>query len=195
MNDHLAVIPADAIEQSIFLVRGHKVMLDFNLAALYGVETKNLNKAVRRNLSRFPPDFMFLLTPEELANLKFQIGTSSSTHGGRRKPVSAFTEQGVAMLSSVLRSSRAVQVNIAIMRTFVQLRRLLESHSELARKLEELESQYDEQFRAVFDAIRELMKRTEPPPVSEKPPGEIGFHTLLPVKSPKGRITFPKASP
>ena len=164
-------IPVQRIEHSIFLVRGHRVLLDFHLAALYGVETKNLNKAVKRNLDRFPSDFMFQLTPEELEILKFQIGTSSYTHGGRRKPVSAFTEQGVAMLSSVLRSPRAVQVNIAIMRAFVRLREMLLSNADLARKLAELERKYDSQFKAVFDAIRQLMT---PPPAPPKP--EIGFH-------------------
>jgi hypothetical protein len=174
MNNHPAVIPADGIEQSIFLIRGHRVMLDSHLAALYGVETKNLNKAVRRNLSRFPADFMFQLTPEELANLKFQIGTSSSTHGGRRKPVSAFTDQGVAMLSSVLRSQRAVRVNIAIMRAFVRLRETLSLHKELAHKLAELERRienHDESIHSLFEAIRQLMAPPAQPPLKE-----IGFH-------------------
>lgn len=111
-TDLPALVPLERIEHSIFLMRGHKVMLDFHLAALYGVETRNLNKAVKRNLDRFPADFMFQISAAELDNLKFQFGTSSYTHGGRRKPVWAFTEQGVAMLSSVLRSPRAVQVNI-----------------------------------------------------------------------------------
>ena len=149
-------------------------MLDSHLAALYGVETKNLNKAVRRNLSRFPADFMFQLTPEELTNLKFQIGTSSSTHGGRRKPVSVFTEQGVAMLSSVLHSQRAVQVDIAIMRAFVRLRETLSLHKELAHKLAELERKIenrDESTHTLFEAIRQLMT-----PPAEPPRKEIGFH-------------------
>ena len=149
-------------------------MLDSHLAALYGVETKNLNKAVRRNLSRFPADFMFQLTPEEPANLKFQLGTSSSTHGGRRKPVSVFTEQGVAMLSSVLHSQRAVQVDIAIMRAFVRLRETLSLHKELAHKLAELERKienHDESIHTLFEAIRQLMT-----PPAEPPRKEIGFH-------------------
>ena len=148
-------------------------MLDFHLAALYGVETKNLNKAVKRNLDRFPSDFMFQLAPEELGNLKFQIGTSSYAHGGRRKPVSAFTEQGVAMLSSVLHSQRAVQVNIAIMRAFVRLREALSLHKELAHKLADLERQiegHDQSIHTLFEAIRQLMT----PP--EQPRKEIGFH-------------------
>jgi len=148
-------------------------MLDFHLATLYGVETRNLNKAVKRNIDRFPADFMFQLTAADLANLKFQIGTSSSTHGGRRKPVSAFTEQGVAMLSAVLRSTRAVQVNIAIMRAFVRLREALSLHKDLAHKLAELERKiegHDAAIRSLFDAIRQLMA---PPPEPRK---EIGFH-------------------
>jgi len=168
-----ALITADGIERRIFLIRGHKVMLDFHLAALYGVETKNLNKAVKRNPDRFPVDFRFQLTAEEHANLKFQIGTSSSTHGGRRKPMSAFTEQGVAMLSSVLRSQRAAHVNVAIMRAFVRLRETLSLHKELAHKLAELEHKienHDESIRTLFEAIRQLMAP------AEKPQKEIGFH-------------------
>lgn len=142
-------------------------MLDRDLAELYGVLTKNLNKAVSRNSERFPGDFMFQLTPEEFKNLKFQIGTSR--WGGTRKLPHAFTEQGVAMLSSVLKSKSAVHVNIEIMRVFVKLRQLLLTHADLARKLNALEKKYDAQFRVVFDAIRELMT-----PV-EKPKRKIGF--------------------
>jgi hypothetical protein len=163
-----AVIPTERIERSIFLIRGQKVMLDADLAELYGIETKLLNRAVRRNLSRFPQDFMLELTREEVENLRFQIGTSSRWGGRRYNPL-AFTEQGVAMLSSVLRSPRAVQVNIAIMRAFVKLRELLASNRDLARRLDEMEGKYDEQFKVVFDAIRELMR----PP--EKPRRKIGF--------------------
>ncbi|MCX6910383.1 MAG: ORF6N domain-containing protein [Verrucomicrobia bacterium] len=158
-----AIIPAERIEQHIHLLRGQKVMLDSDLAALYGVETKILNKAVKRNADRFPLDFMFQLTAQETANLRFQIGTSSSTYGGRRYRPYAFTEQGIAMLSGVLNSPRAIRVNIEIMRAFVRLRQLLASHVELARKLEELEKRYDAQFKIVFDAIRELMTPPEPP--------------------------------
>ena len=150
-------------------VRGERVMLDADLARLYGVETRALNRAVRRNAKRFPEDFMFLIGNEELANLKCQIGTSSLGWGGRRKPVMAFTEQGVAMLSSVLRSDRAADVNIAIMRTFVQLRRLMDSNRELARKISEMEKRYDEQFRAVFQAIQQLIA------AEEEPKRKIGF--------------------
>ena len=147
----------EALAGLVRWVRGERVMLDRDLAALYGVETRALNRAVRRNARRFPADFMFLVAYEELVNLKCQIGTSSLGWGGRRKPVMAFTEQGVAMLSSVLRSDRAADVNIAIMRTFVQLRRLMDSNRELARKISEMEKRYDEQFRTVFQAIQELM--------------------------------------
>ena len=172
MNDKMlksrSLISVERIEQSILLIRGHKVILDADLAALYGVETKQLIRAVKRNLPRFPDDFMFQLNKEESENLRFHFGTSSQW-GGRRYPPYAFTEQGVAMLSSVLRSKRAVQVNIEIMRTFVRLRRMLASNKELARRLDALEKKYDAQFKVVFDAIRELMK----PPESKKRP--IGF--------------------
>jgi hypothetical protein len=178
------------VERRIYLIRGEKVMLDYDLAFLYDVETKVLNKAVKRNLDRFPADFLFQLTAEELDGLRCQIGTSKTTsgrdqtnlrfqigtsrggsHGGRRYLPYAFTEQGVAMLSSVLRSKRAVQVNIAIMRTFVRLREMLLSNADLARKLDALEKKYDAQFKVVFDAIRELMT----PP--EAPKRQIGFHS------------------
>jgi hypothetical protein len=138
-------------------------MLDADLAALYEVTTFNLNKAVKRNIDRFPQDFMFQLTAEEARALRFQLGMSKPTgRGGRRYLPYVFTEQGVAMLSSVLRSKRAVQVNIEIMRTFVRLRQLLASNAQLARKLEALEKKYDAQFRVVFDAIRQLMTPPEP---------------------------------
>lgn len=159
----------ERIQQAILLLRGHKVLLDFDLAGLYGVETKNLNKAVKRNIARFPDDFMFELSEEEVASLRFRFGTSN--RGGRRYRPYAFTEQGVAMLSSVLRSERAVNVNIEIMRAFVRLRAMLSSHEDLARKLAALEKKYDAQFKAVFDAIRELMT----PPRPERRP--IGFGT------------------
>ena len=174
MDDKAALVAAEGIEHGIFLIRGHRVMLDFHLAALYGVETKNLNKAVKRNLERFPHDFMFRLEPEEGENLRFQIGTSSAGHGGRRYVPYAFTEQGVAMLSSVLSSPRAVRVNIAIMRAFVRLRETLSLHKELAHKLAELERKitgHDESIHTLFEAIRQLMT----PPV-EQSGKEIGFH-------------------
>src|SRR4030067_1103424 len=145
---------AEDISQRIHIIRGHRVMLDADLAELYGVTTKSLNQAVKRNLMRFPQDFTFRLTNEETANLKSQIVTSSGWGGLRRSLPLAFTEQGVAMLSGVLNSSRAVQVNIAIMRAFVLLRRMLLSNEDLARKVDALERRYDAQFKVVFDAIR-----------------------------------------
>jgi hypothetical protein len=145
----------EEVARIILVLRGHRVVLDAHLAALYGVTTSNLNKAVNRNIDRFPLDFMLQLSAEEYRNLKFQSGTSS--WGGTRKPPRAFTEQGVAMMSSVLRSARAVQVNIEIMRAFVRLRQMLGANVELAKKLDALEKKYDAQFRVVFDAIRELM--------------------------------------
>jgi hypothetical protein len=164
-----STIPPERIERHILLIRGQKVMLDADLADLYNVDTKVLNQAVKRNLERFPRDFMFRLADKELNSLRSQFVTSNEKRGGRRSNPYAFTEQGVAMLSSVLRSPRAVKVNIAIMRAFVKLREILASHRQLARKLEEMESRYDSQFSAVFDAIRELME----PPV--KPRRRIGF--------------------
>ena len=173
------LIPSGRIENVILLICGQKVMLDSDLAELYGVTTSNLNKAVARNRERFPDDFMFQLSSEEFSDLKFQFGTSSSW-GGRRTPPYAFSEQGVAMLSSVLRSARAVQVNIAIMRAFVRLRQMLLSHEELARRLAVLEEKYAEQnvqIQAVFEVIKELMN----PDLSEDTAGtptvrRIGFH-------------------
>jgi hypothetical protein len=162
-------LPAERVEQRIFMLRGHRVMLSTDLAELYGVEPRALVQAVKRNIERFPADFMFQLTKEEFADLKSQIVTSS-WGGLRRATPYAFTEQGVAMLSSVLKSERAIMVNIAIMRAFVKLRAILASHKELARKLEELEQRYDAQFKVVFDAIRQLMT----PP--ERPRRRIGFH-------------------
>ena len=152
------------------MIRDEKVILDEDLATMYGVETRALVQAVKRNIDRFPDDFMFQLTMNEFKNLKSQIVTSS--WGGRRKPPYAFTEQGVAMLSSVLRSMRAVLVNVEIMRTFVKLRRILATHDELARKLASLERKYDKQFKLVFDAIREIMAPKDPPKRRQ-----IGFHS------------------
>jgi hypothetical protein len=189
------LIPAERIERRILLLRGQKVMLDFELAELYGVPTKALNQAVKRNIERFPADFMFELSDEEAklvsrsqivtldgenmgkaqgnkGSLRSQIVTLKRGQHLKYAPY-AFTEQGVAMLSSVLRSPRAVQVNIAIMRTFVQLRQLMSTHADLAQKLKSLESKYDAQFKVVFDAIRELMSD------KKLPKREIGFHTAM----------------
>ncbi len=157
------LVPAERIEGMILQIRGQKVMLDRDLAALYGLETKFLKRAVRRNQKRFPEDFMFVLTSEELTHWRRQFGTSNAERMGLRYPPMAFTEQGVAMLSSVLNSERAIAVNIAIMRTFARLRHILASHKELAQRLEELERKYDSQFRVVFDALRELMNPPDPP--------------------------------
>ena len=168
MSDKAALVPFEIIERRILLIHGQKVMLDSHLAELYEVETKALLRAVKRNAERFPPDFMFVLTEAEFANLRRQFGTSSDW-GGRRYLPCAFTEQGVAMLSSVLRSKRAVQVNIEIMRAFVRLKQMLATHADLARKLASLERRYDDQFKIVFDAIRALMAE----PVKKKKP--IGF--------------------
>lgn len=168
-----ALILSESIERKIFSIRGRKVMLDFHLAPLYQVATKNLNKAVARNGDRFPEDFMFELTKDEAEALRLHLGTSKVGRGGRRYLPHAFTEEGVAMLSSILRSKRAVQVNIAIMRAFVKLREILSTHKELALKLKQLEmkiERHDEEIQAIFEAIRQLMA---PPP--EKPRRRIGF--------------------
>jgi hypothetical protein len=182
----------ESLAKLVFLARGEKVLLDADLAMLYGVGTGALNRAVKRNIERFPADFMLQLTPAEWEDLKCQIGISSSpdasakakklgvmrsqvvtggAHGGRRAIPYAFTEQGVAMLSSVLRSQRAVEVNIAIMRTFVQLRRLMDSNRDLARRIEAMETRYDEQFSQVFDAIKQLISEDK----TRKTKRPIGF--------------------
>ena len=180
-------IPSEAIETAILLIRGQKVMLDGDLAALYGVETRVLKQAVRRNVDRFPADFMFTLTWEELELLQRHqpIESATGSHASRSQIVTlkrgrnvkylpyVFTEQGIAMLSSVLRSPRAIAVNIEIMRAFVRLRELLASHAGLAGRLKEIESKYDKQFAIVFDAIRKLMEPTK------DPVREMGFHTLI----------------
>jgi hypothetical protein len=165
------LIPLERITSVILARRGQRVLLDSSLATMYSVTTKALNQAVRRNRKRFPTDFMFQLTVAETANLRSQTVTSSSW-GGRRVRPYVFTEQGVAMLSSVLRSERAIAVNIEIMRAFVQLRGIARSHVDLSKKLDELERKYDRQFKSVFDAIRYLMN---PPPRSARL--RIGFRT------------------
>jgi len=162
-----AIVPIEMIERKIYLIRGQKVMLDSDLAELYCVETKVLKRSVKRNIDRFPVDFMFTLTAKEFQNLRCQFGASS--WGGSRYLPYAFTENGIAMLSGVLESKRAIAVNIQIMRTFTKLRELLLTHKDLKRRLDELEKRYDMQFKAVFDAIRQLMAAPEP---KEK---KIGF--------------------
>jgi hypothetical protein len=168
MAENFLIASVEQIESRIFVIRGQKVMLSMHLAELYEVEPRALVQAVKRNIERFPEDFMFQLGPEEFANLKSQIVISS--WGGIRAAPYAFTEQGVSMLSSVLRSDRAIQVNIEIMRAFVRLRQILASNAELAGKLAALEKKYDIQFKAVFDAIRQLMT-----PLDPKKKRPIGF--------------------
>ena len=162
-------IAAEQIQHKILLIHGHKVMIDSDLATLYGVSTKALNQAVKRNRERFPEDFMLQLSAAEASALRSQIVTSKG-RGGRQYRPHACTEQGVAMLSSVVHSERAIQVNIMIMRAFVRLREMIASHKDLARRLAELEKKYDSQFKVVFDAIRRLMEPTTPKP------RRIGFH-------------------
>jgi len=174
------IIPIERIAQSIRWIRGHKVLLDSDLAVLYGVTTGNLNKAVKRNSERFPSDFMFRLRADEVRNLRFQFGISR--WGGRRAIPYAFTEQGIAMLSSVLNSDRAVKVNIAIVRAFVKLRQILETNRELAKKFAELEQRvgkHDDEIAAILEAIRQLMA------APERPRREIGFHVR--EKAPRYR--------
>ena len=166
------LIPLEIIERHIYLIRGQKVMFDFDLAGLYQAPTKALNQAVRRNLARFPDDFMFQLTRRELANWKSQIVTSNpGAKMGLRKSPLVFTEHGVAMLSSVLQSDRAVQVNIAIVRTFARLRQILATHKELGERLEAMEKKYDQQFKVVFDILAQLM---EPPEPAKRTIGFVG---------------------
>ena len=165
-------ISAEKIEDSIFQIRGKKVMLDRDLARLYGINTGNLNKAVKRNVERFPEDFMFQLNKNEEDSLRFQSGSLKRGRHAKYLPY-AFTEQGVAMLSSVLHSKKAIQVNIAIMRTFVRLKEIISAHKDLAHKLNELErklEKHDEEIHAIFEAIRRLMMPLE------KPKQRIGFH-------------------
>jgi hypothetical protein len=187
-SNRAIVLKPENVAQLVFFIRGEKVMLDADLAMLYGVATRVLLQAFKRNRQRFPEDFVFQLSSEEFAvlrsqfviskpnaiapggNMRSQIVTSKSSRGGRRYLPFAFTEQGVAMLSSVLRSKRAVEVNIAITRTFVQLRRLMDTNRDLARKIDALEKKYDEHFAVVFAAIKELI--TPPAP----PKKHIGFH-------------------
>src|SRR5262245_1957494 len=169
MSAQTGLISLGRIERSILLIRGEKVMLDSDLAELYGVATKRLNEQVPRNVNRFPPDFIFQLTRKESKNLRSQIATSSS-YGGRRYLPYAFTEHGALMLANILNSERAAQTSVLVVRTFIRLRQMLASNAELARKVEALEKRYDGQFKVVFDAIRRLMSPPEPKR------REIGFH-------------------
>jgi phage regulator Rha-like protein len=167
------VVAIEVVERRILVIRGHKVMLDKHLAELYQVPTKRLNEAVKRNRGRFPDDFMFQLTKKEAEGLRSQFATSNDSRGGRRYVPYVFTEQGVAMLSTVLNSERAIAVNIAIMRTFVRLRQILATHKQLAERLSALEKTCDGRFRAVFDALRHLMEPAQAPakrPIGFLPP-------------------------
>ena len=172
------IAPVALVESRILVIRAQKVLLDSDLAILYQVETGALNRAVRRNIDRFPEDFMFQLSPGELESLRCQIGISNEARGGRRFRPYAFTEQGIAMLSGVLTSKRAVEVNVAIMRTFVRLRQLLSTHEELARRLDQLEwrqSEQDDRVQYVFETIQQLIEA--PQPSSAEPKRSIGFPT------------------
>ena len=168
-ENNTSIVPIERIYRSILLIRGHKIILDKDLAELYGVETKALTRAVRRNNERFPGDFMFRLTMQEFENLRRHFGASS--WGGRRYHPYAFTEQGVAMLSSVLRSKRAIAVNIAIIRTFVKLREILTTNEALRRKIESMEGKYEEQFKLIFKVLSEMVM------ADSKPKSQIGFLT------------------
>ena len=171
MAKKASIIPIERIQKCIYMFRGQKVMLDKDLAGLYGVTTKRLNEQVQRNIGRFPADFMFQLNDEETKVLRSQIATSKKGRGGRRYNPYVFTEQGVVILSSVLRSKRAVEVNIAIMRTFVQLRRILADNALLRRKIEAMERKYDEKFQLVFEVLGHMVK------VDKKPKKPFGFHS------------------
>lgn len=162
MSKALVQVPTEFVENAILLVRGERVILDADLAKLYGVTTARLNQQVKRNLERFPSDFMFELTKKEYESLMLQIATSSVTHGGRRKLPFVFTEHGAIMAANVLNSKTAVQASVQVVRAFIRLRQMLTSNEELARKLSDLERKYDSQFRVVFDAIRQLMTPPEP---------------------------------
>jgi phage regulator Rha-like protein len=183
MEGQMAVIPVERIERAILSIRGEKVMLDNDLAELYGVETKVLNQAVKRNIERFPADFMFQLTQEEyddLVRLRSQFVTLKRGEHRKYLPY-AFTEHGALMLANVLNSERAAQTSVQVVRAFVRLRQMLASNAELARKLAALENKYDAQFKVVFDTIRQLMS----PPV--KPKREIGFHVKYDDDKPKSK--------
>jgi len=182
MDGQTSLVPVERIERAILSIRGEKVMLDSDLAELYGVETKVLNQAVKRNVSRFPEDFMFQLTAIEVFKLnRSQIVTGSQKHRDPRFPPYAFTEHGALMLANVLNSERAAQTSVMVVRAFVRLRQMLASNAELARKLAALENKYDAQFKVVFDAIRQLMSPPEPKR------REIGFHVKYDEGKPRSK--------
>lgn len=171
-KDPTALVPVERIEKAILLIRGQKVLLDSDLAALFMVETKALNRAVKRNMDRFPEDFMFQLTLKEHERLRCQTGTSNTGRGGRRYLPYVFTEHGVVMAANVLNSKRAIEASVYVVRAFVRLRRLLATHKDLRRKIEELEAKYDHQFAAVFEAINDLMDEGFG---EDEPKGKMGF--------------------
>jgi phage regulator Rha-like protein len=174
MSKNESLIPVERIEKKIYVFRGERVMLDSDLAEIYEVETKMFNRAVKRNINRFPEDFMFQLTAEEDERLRSQIGTSKKGRGGRRYLPYVFTEHGAIMAASILNSDRAVEVSVQVVRAFIKMRQMLASNADLAKKIEALERKYDSQFKVVFDAIKQLMM----PP--EKTKGNIGF-----IRKPK----------
>ena len=180
MNGQVAVVPMDRIERAILSIRGERVMLDSDLAELYGVETKALNQAVKRNLNRFPPDFMFQLTKTEKAEVVTNCDHLIHLKFSSNLPY-AFTEHGVLMLANVLNSERAAQTSVQVVRAFVRLRQMLASNADLARKLDDMEKKYDRQFKVVFDAIRQLMSPPEPKR------REIGFHVKYDDANPKSK--------
>lgn len=187
MRKPSSIIPIGRVERAILLIRGHRVILDSDLAALFGVTTKRLNEQVRRNRERFPTDFMFRLSAREHAILRSQIATSNVSHGGRRYLPLVFTEHGAVMAANVLNSPRAVRASIYVVRVFVKLRELLATHKALARKLDELDRRlgtHDGQIRVLFDAIRELM---EPPPESKRPAIGYASEGTLSGRRPRGR--------
>lgn len=189
MTKSQSLIPFETVERRIYAIRGHKVMLDFQLADLYGVSVKALNQAVKRNQDRFPEDFMFRLQIKEIDDLdRSQIVTGSQKHRDPRYAPYAFTQEGVAMLSGVLRSPRAVQVNIAIMRAFVKMREVMISHKDLACRLDDMELKYDAQFRTVFDALRRLM---EPPQAPKK--RQIGYIVHEEKENSRFRLQAPRS--
>ncbi len=182
MDGQTGVIPMERIERAILSIRGEKVMLDSDLAELYGVETRVLNQAVKRNVDRFPEDFMFQLTTIEVVNMnRSQLVTGSQKHRDPRFPPYVFTEHGALMLANVLNSERAAQTSVQVVRAFVRLRQMLASNAELALKLEALEKKYDRQFKIVFDTIRQLMSPPEPKR------REIGFHVKYDDNKPKAK--------
>jgi hypothetical protein len=193
MKKRAIIVPTDSVESHILTVRGQKVILDSDLAEIYGVETSALNRAVKRNSHRFPPDFIFQLTREEFANLRCQIGISSSRYGGRRFLPYAFSENGAVMAANVLNSPEAVRMSVLVVRAFIQMRVLLSGSKELAAELKKLEAKLtarlDVHESAIVDVLRRIMQLLDPPPVSPVPEKSMGFHTLMkrPAEKPATR--------